>query len=178
MNTPRIYLAGPDVFVPDPVAFGDVLKGICAEHGIEGIFPMDSDVTVALLDLPTAYAIARANEFLIQGADGVIANMTPFRGPSMDAGTIFEIGYARALGKPVFGYTTSKESFGIRTRTVLGLPGAERDSEGMLIEDFGCVDNLMIDGAIMNGNGFIHTHEDSMTAFTMCVKEVSETLRA
>jgi nucleoside 2-deoxyribosyltransferase len=32
-------------------------------------------------------------------------NCSPFRGVSLDAGTAYEIGYACALGKPVFGYS-------------------------------------------------------------------------
>ncbi len=38
----RVYLAGPDVFLPDPHARGAALKRICARHGLTGVFPLDA----------------------------------------------------------------------------------------------------------------------------------------
>lgn len=40
----NIYLAGPDVFGPDPIAKGHVLKAICAKHGVNGLYPMDNEL--------------------------------------------------------------------------------------------------------------------------------------
>ena len=40
----RIYLAGPDVFLPAPVAAGEAKKHICAAHGFVGVYPLDSGV--------------------------------------------------------------------------------------------------------------------------------------
>ena len=45
----------------------------------------------------------------------MIANLTPFRGPSADVGTVYEVGFMRALGRPVFGYATTAEPFTRRT---------------------------------------------------------------
>ena len=33
------------------------------------------------------------------------ANLTPFRGPGADPGTVYELGYMAGRGKPCFGYT-------------------------------------------------------------------------
>ena len=38
---PRIYLAGPEVFLPDPLAMGAKKVALCAKHGFEGVFPLD-----------------------------------------------------------------------------------------------------------------------------------------
>ena len=38
----RVYLAGPDVFLPDPLARAATLKAICARHGLVGISPLDA----------------------------------------------------------------------------------------------------------------------------------------
>lgn len=35
----RLYLAGPDVFRPQPAAHGEVLKTMCAEYGFVGLYP-------------------------------------------------------------------------------------------------------------------------------------------
>jgi nucleoside 2-deoxyribosyltransferase len=93
---PRIYLAGPDVFLPDPIAFGAKKKQVCERYGLEGVFPFDAEVEPR--NQPrreTAFKISEANENLIRGCVGVIANMTPFRGISADVGTAFEMGFKR-----------------------------------------------------------------------------------
>jgi nucleoside 2-deoxyribosyltransferase len=72
---------------------------------------------------------------LMESSDLAIANLTPFRGPSMDVGTAVEIGYMHGRGKPVFGYTNLAEDYADRV-----LP------DGFLIEPFGLVDNLMVEG--------------------------------
>jgi nucleoside 2-deoxyribosyltransferase len=156
----RVYLAGPDVFLPDPCARGAALKSVCARHGLTGVFPLD-DVPgepPEVAALPRARAIALRNELHIRSCDVLIANLTPFRGPSADAGTVFELGFMRALGRPVFGWSNDPRPFAERTRAFLGeaavaSPDGWRDGEGMLIESFGLVDNLMIDGAVLASGG-------------------------
>jgi nucleoside 2-deoxyribosyltransferase len=156
----RVYLAGPDVFVPDPRARGAALKAVCASHGLIGVFPLDAvpDEPPEVAALPIAQAIAVRNEMHIRSSDALIANLTPFRGPSADAGTVFEVGFMRALGRPVFGWSNENRPFAERTRAFLGdaaLPATDgwRDGEGMLVEAFGLADNLMIDGAILASGG-------------------------
>ena len=70
-------------------------------------------------------------------ADAVIADLTPFRGPSADPGTVWEIGYAVALGKPVFAYTGDRREYKERVAP-----------DGLRVEDHGAVDNLMIGASI------------------------------
>jgi len=74
-----------------------------------------------------------ANLDLIDGSDAVLANMTPFRGPSMDIGTGFEMGYAEGKGKPVFCYTDNMSLYETRVPV-----------DGLLIETFNMIDNLMV----------------------------------
>jgi nucleoside 2-deoxyribosyltransferase len=54
----------------------------------------------------------------------------------MDVGTGFEMGYSRALNMIVVGYTNSKTEYKTRVQ-----------EDGLLIENFGMVDNLMVHGA-------------------------------
>lgn len=162
----RIYLAGPDVFLPDAAAMADAKKSICARHGAVGVFPTDP-IESAAADAATGrwLEIYLRNEAHLRACDALVANLTPFRGPSADAGTVYEVGFMRALGRPVAGYTNSGQSFLQRTRHFLGSalrPGAEggwADAEGLALEDFGCHDNLMIDGGIAAAGGILVTRE-------------------
>lgn len=143
----KVYLAGPDVFMPDPVAHGEALKAMCARRGLVGLFPLDNEI---LGDADMPGAIRAANMDSLRACDVVVANMTPFRGPSMDAGTAYEMGVASALGKPVIGYTLDSRPY---VERVAAMPGTEIGPDGRLydgnrmsVEDFGVplVDNLMM----------------------------------
>ena len=42
MTVPRrLYLAGPDVFAPDPRELGGRRRALCEKYGFEGLFPLD-----------------------------------------------------------------------------------------------------------------------------------------
>lgn len=146
---PRIYLAGPEVFLPDPHAAAEAMKRVCAGLGLEGVFPQDAALHPEPGEAPAAFAarIRQANIDLIRGADGVIADVSPFRGPNADDGTAFEIGFAVALEKPVFCWTAEAGSLLERTRRRMALRdsgGLWRDPEDMEVEDFGLPVNLML----------------------------------
>ncbi len=107
----RIYLAGPEVFLADADAVAAAKRAVCAAHGVEGVFPTDphpaaQDAAAAApaAAMAEAMRLYRGNEAHLRGCDALIANLTPFRGPSADPGTAFELGFMRALGRPVFGY--------------------------------------------------------------------------
>jgi nucleoside 2-deoxyribosyltransferase len=182
----RIYLAGPDVFLPQPLARAAALKRICARHGLTGISPLDAlpDEPADWAELTEAQRIALRNEAHIRSSDALIANLTPFRGPSADVGTVFEVGFMRALGRPVFGWSNDGRDFAARTRSAAGVAGsATPDAEGLLIEDFGLVDNLMIDCAITASGGSLIrvavSRDDrwrDLTAFEACVAEAARGL--
>lgn len=134
----RIYLAGPEVFFPSPDQEASNLKEICAKHGLQGMFPTDANHERTDDKTRQAGIIFKGNVKLIDNCDGVIANMMPFRGVSMDVGTAFEVGYAIAQGKPVFGWSTTHDKQ-YRERVVsMGI------DDGMSIEDFDITDNLMV----------------------------------
>lgn len=162
MTAPRIYLAGPDVFLPDPVAAGEAKKAVCARHGAVGVFPLDAIENPEADAQPDLwYAIYLRNEAHIRSCDALVANLTPFRGPSGDAGTVYELGFMRALGRPVAAYSNVAAPFTDRTRAFLG-PAARRrpdgdweDAEGLSLESFGLADNLMLDGGVRASGGII-----------------------
>ncbi|KAI9018880.1 nucleoside 2-deoxyribosyltransferase, partial [Hyaloraphidium curvatum] len=135
----QVYLAGPDVFLPDHAGAAASLKSMCAARGLDGLFPMD-----AVLVAPTARNIYVANVDMVRRADAVIANLDPFRGPGMDSGTAFEVGFAAALGKPVFAYLDPGKlprSYALRCRAIdpdarERADGSWEDSKGLAIEHF------------------------------------------
>lgn len=186
----RVYLAGPDVFRPDAAARGAALKAVCAEHGLLGVFPLDplAGEPGEWSALAPALRIALCNEAHIRGAAALIANLTPFRGPSADPGTVFELGYARARGVPLFGWSEDARPFSARTVAWLGAVataasgGGPRDGEGFAVESFGCVDNLMLDGAIAASGGAIELagpgEAGGLAPFRRCVARLSGLLRA
>ena len=70
----------------------------------------------------------------MERCDVLIADMTPFRGPSMDVGTAFEMGFAKACRMPVFGYSNVLGPYNERVRT--GQSNGDprpRDVDGLLI---------------------------------------------
>ncbi|KAF1054595.1 MAG: hypothetical protein GAK43_00786 [Stenotrophomonas maltophilia] len=144
----KIYLAGPDVFRPDAADHGARLKALCQEYGFQGLFPLDHELPAHLTDPQhQAIWIYRANLKLIDEADCVLANLASFRGSEPDSGTCFEIGYAAAQGKPLYGYMPDASSYAERMQRKypewLG-PAPDRDRDGNSLEAFGLPLNLML----------------------------------
>ncbi len=151
MTSNRIYLAGPQVFLRDPFAVAEAKKSLCRQYGFEGVFPMDQEVELdGLSPEEQARKIFETNVSLMDGCDMIIADMTPFRGESMDVGTAFEMGYMYSQGKPIFGYSNNPDVFADRSAKLEiltkrpGESGVLEDHNQMRIEGFGkLVDNLM-----------------------------------
>lgn len=140
----RIYLAGFDVFRADALAQGQALKALCREYGYEGLYPLDNASPAGLSARARADWIYRQNVALIRRADLVMANLNPFRGAEPDSGTAFEVGYAVALGKPVWGYLGDARPLIEQVPGQRAADGRQVDAQGYIIEDFGLPLNLML----------------------------------
>lgn len=135
---PKVYIAGPDVFLPpDEVSTMVARKReICSVAGLDAVFSLDQPVrTSGMKPDKAGCAIAQKDEATVRGCDAVLANMTPFRGASMDCGTSFIVGFARGLGIPVFGYTNDVRPYAVRAGAL---------SDGLQVENHGLVDNCMV----------------------------------
>jgi nucleoside 2-deoxyribosyltransferase len=147
---PRVYLAGPEVFLPESSKIARERKILLAGLDMDGVFPLDSGVGGEGLP-KSASAIFKTNCGLIDSCHALIANATPFRGPSADVGTAWEIGYACGQAKPVVAYSEDLSTY--RNKVFQGgWSGAledARDRDGNLIEDFGGIDNLMITESVI-----------------------------
>jgi len=159
MIRPRAYLAGPQIFRSDAHEHDRELKRLCLHYGIEGISALSTEISPPELPAGTpdddrervlgaewARRIFASNVVLIGTCDVVIANMEPFRGPSMDVGTAWEMGLAHALALPVYGYSRDTRALAERVpyRLVSQTGGLVSRDDGMDIENFGLVENLMI----------------------------------
>ncbi len=190
MIAKRIYLAGPEVFLTNAKEVGENKKRICLKHGFEGVFSLDAKIDFeGKPPEEVGLSISKTNEELIKSCDILIANITPFRGPSVDVGTAFEMGVAHALGKKVLAYTNVNSRFTERTIKALNgkvkrsSDGKIRDSQGMFIEENQLTDNLMIDGCIHINSGVLVVEEAPadqvftyLAGFEKCVREAKKIL--
>ncbi len=182
---PRIYLAGPMVFYPDPEATFPAMKRICARHGLEGVAPIDNQIELkggrpgkALIREIVKADIALMNRF-----DGGLFCVDGFRrAPDMDPGTAFEIGYMHAQGKPLCGWTEDgrlypakveayfKTVFGERLHVTKANPkggtsGSQRDPYDILVHSQGCVQNGIMHIGIDLSGGRVFADPDWRQAF-------------
>jgi len=141
----KIYLAGPDVFLPDAVEIGRRKAAICAARGLTGLYPLDNAIDLAAPD--ASRQIFVSNEALMDEADAIIANLTPFRGAGADPGTVYELGYMAGRGKLCLAYSNDPAVYADRVGRFIDVAcedGRLVDAQGLTVEDFGLVDNLMM----------------------------------
>ena len=147
-----VYLAGPDQWAPDAPEVMLRKHRMLEAAGLEpldsrGRFTVETDNSEAEAREIYADALSR-----LRRSDALIANLTPWRGTGCDPATAFEIGFAAALGKPVFAYMNvmSEDEAELRERVGgmfgadLGDDGRWRDADGAEIEDFGLPESLML----------------------------------
>jgi nucleoside 2-deoxyribosyltransferase len=180
----KIYLAGPDVFLPDALDIGRQKVDICARHGLTGLYPLDNAIDLAAGD--ASLDIFKGNEAMMIAADAIIANLTPFRGPGADAGTVYELGFMAGRGKFCLGYCNDPTLYADRVRKFTTVKAqAERlvDTHGMTVEDFGLSDNLMMIHALeLHGCALVTPRQmpadiwHDLGAFETCVRMAADRL--
>jgi nucleoside 2-deoxyribosyltransferase len=156
------YLAGPDVFLPDARAHAAAKVAICERYGVRGQPPLNEDIAslAQLHESEAGIAIFAKDVAMMEAADIIIANLTPFRGASADSGTLVELGWFLGRGRPIFGYSNSATLFRERSRAHLAaIPDPLPD---ITVEHFGLPDNLMIPGAVLSGGHPMVLPEDGI----------------
>lgn len=183
MPAPKAYLAGPDVFLPNAAAQAEAKIAICACYGLEGISPFNPALDISQPPDALWRRIYLDDIAMMQSCALIIANLTPFRGASADAGTLVELGWFLGRGLPVFGYSNSADDFAARS---LAQMAARPDPlPGMAVENFGLADNLMIEGAAEYGGGLRLTLPpdglprpfDALDVFERCVEDAARRLK-
>src|SRR3989442_14697130 len=132
-HKPKLYLAGPEVFLPEALAYAEQQRALCEHYGFLGLHPVDNGPTFGelsvealarlydavklfrldplgnLMGLPSedmrcAMKIYLGNIKYVRQCDIVVANCNAFRGALVDDGTAYELGLGNGLGKPTYGY--------------------------------------------------------------------------
>jgi nucleoside 2-deoxyribosyltransferase len=135
--------------------------------------------------------IIRADMELMDTLDGGLFCLDGFRrSPEMDPGTAFEIGYMRALKKPLAGWTCDPRDYPAKVRDhfqdtfglklLIAEPGAKggasgtmRDPDGILVHSQGCLQNAMVDIGIATAGGQVFGHPDWETAFSQAAADLA-----
>lgn len=184
-----IYLAGPEVFHRDAVAIGARKRDLCAQYGFEGLYPIDAEAGPLEGDkAEQSKRIFGKNIDLIERSSVCIANLSPFKGIDADPGSAWELGYAFARGKKIFGYSNSAEELLARDQTLsaiaAGDPAASADLARLFptadtqAEDFGRSMNLMMVESILAAGGFIEAAEkrrfDDLEAFERVLARLAQ----
>ena len=178
----KIYLAGPEVFLPNAREVLDEKIALTRTFGFSPVAPGDLKVAPTLSGRDKGLAISAHNEALMLSADIIIANLTPYRGISADVGTVYELGFMCARNCPAYAYTNVTDGLYERTSAYYGgdvredAQGRLRGTDGLMLENCGFIDNLMLDGGIESRNGAVIRHEahpdrlySDLTAFQACL---------
>jgi nucleoside 2-deoxyribosyltransferase len=174
---PSIYLAGPEVFLPDAADVGMRKQALCKAFGFVGLYPLESAI---LPGEGRDLRIYDANLALMEQADAAIFNLSPFRGVAADPGTAFELGLFVARDKPVFAYSHDPADLFARVGEAFGAhatpEGGCCDAHGYEIENFGNADNLMLDCALKRQGRAVLRSETKLplgdlTLFTACLRQ-------
>src|SRR4051812_24768403 len=92
-----LWLAGPELWLPDHEAQAARQRALCLESGLDAIVPTRLPPGEGG-DEMAAREFYAARMAQLRQADAAVVNLTPFRGPSADTATVFEAGVLAGLG--------------------------------------------------------------------------------
>lgn len=159
---PKLYLAGPEIFLPNAEEVAEKQKTLCKKHGFVGLHPIDNNLNLVGSSLAVASDIYYGDTGQVRECDVVVANCNSFRGALIDDGTAYELGFGNALSKPSYGYVSDADSYIERVikRYPCYIPKGGKfyaDKDGYLLaDDFGTKINLMMQcGMAANGGRLV-----------------------
>ena len=170
----NVYLAGPEVFLKFNGHAGSFIKAQILlfnkyflqkeSYNFFGIFPFDSLYRPKNMDYRDGSEIFKGDVDIMNRSSAVIANMAKFRGPGMDGGTAFEMGFMYAQNKVVVGYYDERPYFDnpqsnrlyskkVREHHKVYKKGDFKfDENDLYVEGFNMPDNLMMVASIDKQN--------------------------
>nr|WP_295111093.1 nucleoside 2-deoxyribosyltransferase [uncultured Caulobacter sp.] len=176
-----LWLAGPEVWLPDSEAQAARQRALCLDAGLEPLIQtrMPPGEGSDELEARQFYAGRMAQ---LRQADAAVINLTPFRGPSADTGAVFEAGVLAGLGKPTFAYVNIASELQVeyvaRVDAILGATLDEnriwRDGDGCVIEDYGLPETVMLWGEARRL--FVIVTEDplrDLTGLELCLQALA-----
>jgi nucleoside 2-deoxyribosyltransferase len=175
----KLYLAGPQVFLPNAAEVAETQRELCCAYGFVPLHPMDNNINISKKTFATATRIYRGDVKQIRQCHIVVADCNPFRGPMIDDGTAYELGYGNALDKPSYGYVAADRTYNFRI-AVHGLAHYSEqykdyvDRQGFLLtDDFGTRINLMMECGMCEYGGRL-----VIGSFEDCLKEIRNDIRS
>ncbi len=139
-SRPKVYIAGPECFMPQSGQLAKEAVELCDRMGFEGwspVLPVEGAPAVGG-DTPQdrAVSICKKNMWLIEHCDLIIANCNNWRGEEPDGGTCFELGYGYMLKKKLYCYLDDirpcyEKYNGVKVRDE---DGSLRDDQGRFFE--------------------------------------------
>jgi nucleoside 2-deoxyribosyltransferase len=157
----KVYIAGPEVFLPNAREQLDRKIALTRAAGLIPVSPGDLTIPQKPTRHEFGLAVSEIDEQLMDAADAIIANLTPFRGIAADTGTVFELGFMCGRGKVAYAYSNVADDHYARTKAYYGgdthrtADGRERGPDGLSLEDFDMVENLMLDGGVERRGGIM-----------------------
>jgi len=168
----KLYLAGPEVFLPNGAEYAEYQRLLCRQYGFLGLHPMDNNIEDMDSTYATAVKIYRGDVRQVRECDIVVANCNSFRGLLIDDGTSYELGFCNGLGKPSYGYIRDSRTYNQRVID-MGMfvhdpaEGVFVDDEGyMFVDDFTTLINLMMQCGMTEHGGrlVVGSFEDCLQA--------------
>ena len=179
----KVYLAGPEVFLANAREQLDIKIALTRAAGLEPVSPGDFAIAPQPTKRQFGHAISAIDEQMMDSADAIIANLTPFHGINADTGTCYELGYMCAQGKRAYAYTNVAANLRDRTAGYYNgdihtdAAGRLRGADGLAVEDMDMADNLMMQGGVERRGGQLIIHAAApdrlytdTTAFEQCLK--------
>ena len=186
--TIKVYLAGPEVFLANARQQLDRKIELTRAAGLLPVSPGDFVIPPQPTKRQFGLAISEIDEQMMDSADAIIANLTPYHSVSADVGTCFELGYMCAQGKLAYAYTNVAANMAARTTAHYGgdvftdVNGRLRGRrDGLAVEDVDMADNLMMQGGVERRGGRLIIHDappgeiyTDTTAFEACLRLLAE----
>lgn len=170
----KIYLAGPEVFLENALESFEQAVLLVEKAGHTALTPFDAVDTSHIHGAGKAAKIYAGNVGLIDEADAVIANLNSFRGSEPDSGTVFEVGYAVAKRKPVFGCLADLGEYKdrvLKSKIPLTRRGEDWvDEQGLSVENMGLPLNLMLGCSVNLVRGGVEEALIALSTFKWKIK--------
>merc|ERR1712113_1165496 len=117
---------------------------MCKDRDLFCVYPLDETLPSGLSKTAQARWMYQRNIEMIRSVDIVMADVNHFRGKEPDSGTIFEVGFGKALGKQVWLYTGQNRTMIEQDADRLEQKRGYVDKDDLLVENFGLNLNLML----------------------------------
>ena len=179
----KVYLAGPEVFLPDARGALNRKIALTKAAGLIPVSPGDFVIPPQPTKREFGHAISKIDEDMMDSADAIIANLTPYRGISADTGTCYELGYMCAQKKLAYAYTNVATNHRqriidhYRGEVALDTHGRLRGADGLAVEDVDMIDNLMMQGGVERRGGVVISHAAAADALYTDTTAFEECLR-